>query len=61
MTDLADRWINEARRHEQAADGIYQKLKWEEPASMDEEQMLHLEIARVLRNCAASLRERREP
>jgi len=52
VSEIADRWINEARRHEKAAEGIYERLKWDDIAVMDEEQMLHLEIARVLRNCA---------
>jgi hypothetical protein len=53
-SSLSARWIAEARRHEQAADRIFGHCDLDVTA-MDEEQMLHLEIARVLRNCANEL------
>ncbi len=49
-SELAARWINEARRHELAADDPNDDIDWEE-------RMLHLECARVLRWCAQELNE----
>jgi hypothetical protein len=46
--ELAARWNTEALRHERAADEHWQN-------DNDEERLLHLEVARVLRNCAREL------
>jgi hypothetical protein len=53
-SECTARWIAEARRHEQAADRIFGHYDLD-VTEMDEEQMLHLEIARVLRNCAREM------
>ena len=52
-SEIAARWIAEAKRHEQAADAIH--IKDRDYLAMCEEQMLHIEVARVLRNCAREL------
>jgi hypothetical protein len=47
---LDARWNAEALRHERAADDLH-----EFGGDDDEERMLHIEIARTLRNCAREL------
>lgn len=50
---LAGRWLTEAKRQEHAAE---EKFEREDGNPEDREQrLLHLEIARVLRNCARDL------
>lgn len=46
---LIEHWLREARRHEAAI------LECAQRDDMDEERMLHIEIARVLNNCAKEL------
>ncbi len=48
---LVSKWVAEARRHELAADENWFGDKDEE------ERFLHIEIARVLRNCVRDLEE----
>jgi len=48
MIELVSRWTAEARRHEAAAQERFER-------DDDEERLLHLEIARVLRNCSREL------
>lgn len=55
INSIVARWIAEARRHEVAADEIARDRV--DLTVMDEEQVIHLEVARVLRNCARELAE----
>lgn len=52
FNELLGKWLAEAARHEQAAQEHYET----DSDGDSEERLLHLENARVLRNCANDLR-----
>jgi hypothetical protein len=57
LHELATRWEAEAARHASAADEHFEA----DENGDDEERLLHLEVARVLRNCAKELRNAHAP
>jgi hypothetical protein len=48
-SELTQKWLQEARRHEACVEELHER------EGDDEERLLHIEIARTLRNCIRDL------